>query len=81
MAFGCEGVNDMENNLKPIFLKNAYPLKLIEYQFLQNGPKPKPPEVTFTLCILYTSKNINFHMQKLTKHIKLVLPSFYIRLA
>ena len=77
-------LNDMENNLKPIFLKNAYPLKLIESkfnQFLQNGPKPKPPDVTFTLCIPYTSKNIDFHMQKLTKQIKLVLPSFHIRLA
>jgi hypothetical protein len=77
-------LNDMENNLKPIFLKNAYPLKLIDskfMQFLQNGPKPKPPDVTFTLCIPYTSKNIDFHMQKLIKQIKFILPEFHIRLA
>ena len=77
-------LNDMEFNLKQIFLKNAYPLKLINskfFQFLQNGPKPKPPEVSFTLCIPYTSKNIDFHMQKLIKKIKTFLPHFHIRLA
>ena len=77
-------LNDMEHNLKPIFIKNAYPLTLINskfLQFLQNGPKPKPPESSFTLCIPYTSKTIDFHIQKLIKQIKLFLPHFHIRLA
>ena len=75
-------VHDMEYILKPIFLKNAYPLKLIEsnfLKFLRNSPKP--PDVTFTLCIPYTFKDIDFHIQKLIKQIKLVLPNFHIRLA
>lgn len=47
-------LNDMEHNLKPIFVKNSYPLKIIKSnlkKFLQYGPKP--PEVTFTLTIPY----------------------------
>ena len=77
-------LNDMEHNLKPIFLKNSYPLKLVKFQFekfLQIGPKPKPPDVTFTLCIPYTAKSIDFHMQKLIKQIKHILPNFHVRLA
>ena len=34
-------LNDMEQNLKPIFLNNSYPLKLLNskfFQFLQHGP-------------------------------------------
>ena len=77
-------LHDMEFNLKPILLKNAYPIKIIEanfLKFLQNGPKPKPPDVTFTLCIPYTSKTIDFHLQKLIKQIKSVMPTFHIRLS
>ena len=77
-------LNDLETNLKPIFLKNSYPFKLIKskfQQFLEYGPKPKPPDVTFTLCISYSSKNIDYHVQKLIKQIKLILPTFHIRLA
>ena len=77
-------LNDMENNLKPIFIKNAYPLKLIQSnfrKFLQNGPKPKPPDVTFTLCVPYTSKNIDYHLQKLIRQIKTLIPDFHVRLA
>ena len=33
------------------------------------------------MCIPYTSKDIDFHIQKLIKQIKLVLPNFHIRLA
>ena len=60
-------LNDMEQNLKPIFLNNSYPLKLLNskfFQFLQHGPKPKLPEVTFTLSLPYTSKNMDFHVKK-----------------
>ena len=77
-------LNDMEHNLKLIFLKNSYPLKLVKFQFekfLQIGPKPKHPNVTFTLCIPYTAKSIDFHMQKLIKQIKHILPNFHVRLA
>ena len=77
-------LHDIETNLKPILLKNSYPFRLVESkctQFLQYGPKPKPPDVTFTLCISYSSKNIDFHVQKMIKEIKLILPNFYVRLA
>ena len=53
----------------------------IKEKFLQIGPKPKPPDVTFTLCIPYTAKSIDFHMQKLIKQIKHILPNFHVRLA
>ena len=75
-------LHDMEYNLKPIFLKNAYPLKVIEtnfFKFLQNGPKPA--DVTYTLCIPYTAKSIDYNVQKLVKKIKVFLPNFHIRLA
>ena len=74
----------MEHNLKPILLNNCYPLKLIQSnftKFLQNGPKPKPPDVTFTLCIPYTAKTIDFHIQKLIRQIKTIMPDFHVRLA
>ena len=76
-------LTDMEQNLKPIFLNNSYPLKLINskfVQFLQNGPKPKPPDVTFTLSLPYTSKNMDFHVRKMVKDIKVTMPNFHIRL-
>ena len=63
-------LDDMEQNLKPIFLNNSYPLKLLNskfIQFLQHGPKPKPPDVTLTLSLPYTSKNMDFHVKKLVK--------------
>ena len=72
----------MEQNLKPIFLNNSYPLKLLNskfFQFLQHGPKPKPPEVTFTLSLPYTSKNMDFHVKKLVREIKVIMPYFHIR--
>ena len=72
----------MEQNLKPIFLNNSYPLKLLNskfFQFLQHGPKPKPPEVTFTLSLPYTSKNMDFHVKKLVREIKVIMPHFHIR--
>ena len=74
---------DMENNLKPILLNNAYPLKLIKSkftQFLQNGPKPKPPDVIFTLNLPYTSRNMDYHIKKMINDIKLIMPTFHIRL-
>ena len=37
--------------------------------------------MTFNLCISNTSKTIDFHLQKLIKQIKLILPSFHIRLS
>ena len=77
-------LNDMEHNLKQIFLKNSYPLKLIDSnfkKFLQYGPKPKPAYVTFTLCPPYTSKSIDFQVQKLIRKIKEFIPNFHIRLA
>jgi hypothetical protein len=77
-------LNDMENNLKPIFLKNCYPLKLIDTnfeKFLQYGPKPKPADLSFTFSLPYTSKSIDFHVQKLIRQIKQFIPNFHIRLA
>ena len=77
-------LNDMENSLKQILLRNCYPLKTIKSnftKFLQNGPKPKPPDVTFTLSIPYTSKGIDYHLQKLIRQIKNVIPDFHVRLA
>ena len=77
-------LNDMEHNLKPIFLKNSYPLKLINTNFtnfLRNGPKQKPSDASFTLCVPYTAKSIDFHVQKLIRQIKLIIPNFHVRLA
>ena len=65
-------------------LEQLLPLKLIQSnftKFLQNGPKPKPPYVTFTLCVHYTAKTIDFHIQKLKRQIKTIMPDFHIRLA
>ena len=67
-------LKDIKTNLKPILGNNCYPLKLLDSkfkQFLEYGPKPKPPDVTFTLCISYSSKNIDFHIQKMIKQIKI----------
>ena len=77
-------LNDMENNLKPILLNNGYPLKTINsnyFKFLRNGPKPKPPDVNFSLSIPYTSKTIDYHIKKLIAQIKVVMPNFHVRLA
>ena len=73
----------MENNLKPILLNKAYPLKLINSkftEFLQNGPKPKPPDVISTLNLPYTSRNMDYHIKKMINDIKLIMPTFHIRL-
>jgi hypothetical protein len=76
-------LNDMKHNLKLIFLKNSYPLKLINTNFtnfLRNGPKQKPSDASFTLCVPDTAKSIDFHVQKLIRQIKLIIPNFHVRL-
>ena len=51
---------------KQIFLRNGYPEKTVDekfFQFLCSPEKPEQPEVSFTLCLDYTSSKIEYYLR------------------
>ena len=65
-------IQDLKNQ-KEIFLKNAYPEKIVDEifaKYLINPDKPPQPEVTVTCCIDYTDSRIEYYLKNLNKKIK-----------
>ena len=74
-------IQDLKNQ-KEIFLKNAYPEKIVDEifaKYLINPEKPPQPEVTVTCCIDYTHSKIEYYLKNLNKKIKSFIPTFNIR--
>jgi hypothetical protein len=53
----------------------------IFFQFLCSLEKPEQPEVSFTLCLDYTSSKIEYYLRELANLIKNFIPKFNIRFA
>ena len=74
-------IQDLKNQ-KEIFLRNAYPEKLVDEifaKYLINPEKPPQPEVTVTCCIDYTHSKIEYYLKNLNNKIKSFIPTFNIR--
>ena len=67
---------EISRNFYYVSDNDKFDVELKLKQFLGYGPKPKPPDMALTLCISYSSKNIDFHIQKMIKQIKIILPIF-----
>ena len=71
-------IQDLKNQ-KEIFLRNAYPEKLVDEifaKYLINPEKPPQPEVTVTCCIDYTNSKIQYYLKNLNNKIKSFVPTF-----
>jgi hypothetical protein len=64
------------------FISNIYIMQLLHSLcfITPKIPEPKPPDVTFTLCVPYTSKTINYDLQKMVRQIKALIPDFHVHL-
>ena len=62
---------EISRNFYYVSDNDKFDVELKLKQFLGYGPKPKPPDMALTLCISYSSKNIDFHIQKMIKQIKI----------
>ena len=74
-------IQDLPNQ-KAIFLRNAYPEKVINEifaKYLISPNKPSLPEVTVTCCIDYTNSKIEYYLRNLNNKIKSFIPTFNIR--
>ena len=70
--------------MKEILSRNRYSEKVINqklFDFLCDPEKPPKPEISFTLCISYTSKQVEFTLRDLINRMKTFIPEFHVRFA
>ena len=69
-------------NLKEILIRNGYPEHIINQKFFDFLCEPEnyeKPEISFTLCVSYTSPQVEFYVRELVNRMKTFLPKFHVR--
>ena len=69
-------------NLKEILIRNGYPEHIIDqkfFNFLCEPERPEKPEISFTLCISYTSPQVEVYARELVNRMKTFTPDFNVR--
>ena len=69
-------------NLKEILIRNHWTHNWPKiFDFLCEPEKPPKPEISFTLCISYTSPQVEVYVRELVNRMKTFTPDFHIRFA
>ena len=67
-----------------ILIRNSYPEHIINqkfFDFLCEPENPEKPEISFTLCISYTSPQVEVYVRELVNRMKTFTPDFHVRFA
>ena len=70
--------------LKEVYSRNSYPAALVKSkirQFLENPIKPLREPTAHTICLEYSSPNIEYSICELTRKMSKILPDFRVNVA
>ena len=70
--------------LKEVYSRNSYPIALVNSkirQFLENPVKPPREPTAHTICLEYSSPNIEYSICELTRKMAKIIPEFRVNVA